>query len=159
MHLKRWLTKYYSLSIVKYSFDTINVILDELNSDDGGLVNWPEIDVNKDAYEEIKSKLKSDKNNVRISTVKTLVDYFGKSPYGWKELDIKGLIGVLWKHAVVRLDLHGKTLSVSNSSDRYEFARGNKLDSISIKLQEKIDDETLNEIKRIVRSVFMKIIL
>lgn len=147
-------TKYYSLSKVKYSYDTINSILDELNSDEGGLGNWPEIDANKDAYEEIKSKLKSDKNNSRISTVKTLVDYFGKAPYGWKELDIKGLIGVLWKHGIVRLDLHGKTLSVSNSSDKYEFVRGNKIDSISIKLQEKIDDETLNEIKRIVRSVF-----
>ena len=147
-------TKYYSLGKVKYLFDTINSILDELSSDEGALVDWPTMDANKDAYEEIKSKLKTDKSNSRSSTVKSLIDYFGKAPYGWKELDVKGLIGVLWKHNAIKLDIHGKVLSITNTSDKYEFARGNKVDSISIKLQEKIDEETLNEVKKIVKSIF-----
>lgn len=147
-------SKYYSLGKVKYSFDTINAIMDELNSEDGDLVDWPTMDANKDAYEEIKSKLKTDKSNSRITTVKSLVDYFGKAPYGWKEYDVKGLIGVLWKHHVVKLDIHGKNLSITSTTDKYEFARGNKTDSISVKLQEKIAEETLNEVKKIAKAVF-----
>jgi len=147
-------TKYYSLGKVKYSFETINAIMDELNAEDGEIVDWPAMDANKDAYEEIKSKLKTDKTNSRISTVKSLLDYFGKSPYGWKEYDLKGLIGVLWKHSLVKLDIHGKALSISNTTDKYEFVRGNKTDSIAIKLHESTPEETLNEVKRIARAIF-----
>ena len=146
-------SKYYALSKVKTFYDTVNSISDELNAADG-LIEWPNGDLNVEAYEEIKSKLKNDKNNARTSTVKSLVDYFTKAPYGWKENDIKGLIGVLWKHSVVQLDSHGKSLSISSASDKYEFSRGNKSDSLSIKLQEKIDDATLNEVKRIIKNVF-----
>jgi hypothetical protein len=147
-------SKYYSFGKVKFSFDTINAIMDELNAAEGGLGDWPNMDANKDAYEEIKTKLKTDKNNSRISTVKTLIDYFGKAPYGWKDLDIRGLIGVMWKHHAIKLDIHGKSLSISNSSDKNEFARGNKADSISVKLQEKIDEQILNDVRKIIKSVF-----
>jgi hypothetical protein len=147
-------SKYYSFGKVKFSFDTINAIMDELNAAEGGLGDWPNMDANKDAYEEIKTKLKTDKNNSRISTVKTLIDYFGKAPYGWKDLDIRGLIGVMWKHHAIKLDIHGKSLSISNSSDKHEFARGNKADSISVKLQEKIDEQVLNDVRKTVKTVF-----
>lgn len=147
-------SKYYSFGKVKYSFDTLNAIMDELNADEGGLGDWPNMDANKDAYDEIKSKLKTDKSNSRFSTVKTLVDYFGKAPYGWKELDIKGIIGVMWKNHAIKLDIHGKSLSISNSTDKYEFVKGNKTDSISVKLQEKIDEEILNEARKIIITTF-----
>lgn len=146
--------KYYSLGKMGYSYDTINAVFDELNTELGYIGDWPNEDANKEVYEEIKSKLKSDKQVSRISTVKSLVEYFSKSPYGWKDLDIKGCIAVLWKHAVIALDLHGKSLSVSNSNDKWEFVKGNKIDSISIKLQEKIDEETLDKVRRAVKSIF-----
>jgi hypothetical protein len=146
--------KYYNLGKIAYNYDTINAITDELNSDLGALEDWPNQDANNHAYEEIKSKLKTDKQVSRISTIKTLVDYFVKSPYGWKELDIKGCIASLWKHGVVSLDLHGKDLSTSSPSDIYEFTRGNKTESLSVKLQEKIDEEVLDQIRRAVKSIF-----
>lgn len=146
--------KYYSLSKMGYSFDTINAIFDELNTESGLVGNWPNEDANKEAYEEIKTKLKSDKQVSRITTVKTLTDYFSKSPYGWRELDIKGCLAVLWKHGVVALDLHGKSLSVSNANDKWEFAKGNKTDSLSVKLQEKIDEETLDKVRRAIKAIF-----
>ena len=146
--------KYYSLGKMGYSFDTINAIFDELNTESILVGDWPNEDSNKEAYEEIKIKLKSDKQVSRISTVKTLADYFGKSPYGWRELDIKGCIAVLWKHGVVTLDLHGKALSVSSPNDKWEFAKGNKTDSLSVKLQEKIDEETLDKVRRAIKGIF-----
>ena len=146
--------KYYSLGKMGYSFDTINAIFDELNTESGLVGDWPNDDANKEAYEEIKTKLKSDKQVSRITTVKLLIEYFGKSPYGWRELDIKGCIAILWKHGVVALDLHGKTLSVSNANDKWEFAKGNKTDSLSVKLQEKIDEETLDRVRRAIKGIF-----
>ena len=146
-------SKYYALGKVKSFYETVNSISDALNAADG-LFEWPANDNNVEAYEEIKTKLKNDKSNGRVSTVKSLVDYFTKAPYGWKEYDIKGLIGILWKHSVVQLDSHGKSLSITSANDKYEFSRGNKADSLSIKLQEKVDDATLNEVKRIIKNVF-----
>lgn len=147
-------SKYYAIAKVKHSYDSYQAILDELSSSEGMIKDWPESDTNKEAYEEITSKLKNDKNNSRIPTVKTLIDHFSKSPFGWKELDVKGLIGILWKHNIIKLDIHGKSMSISSNPDRYEFARGNKADSISIKLHEQIDEETLNEVRVIIRRVF-----
>jgi molybdopterin converting factor small subunit len=147
-------SKYHNLGQMGYSFDTISAIIDELNTEPPIIGDWLSNDANKDAYEEIKSKLKSDKQVSRISTVKSLVDYFVKSPYGWKELDIRGCIGVLWKHGLVSLDLHGKSLSISSSSDKYEFSKGNKTESLSVKLQEKIDDELLDQVKRAFKTIF-----
>lgn len=146
--------KYYALGKVKYSFETIKDIMDALDSEVSDLIDWKTTDANKDAYEEIISKLKTDKSNSRISTVKSLLDYFGKAPYGWRELDIKGVTGILWKYNVVKLEIHGKSLSVSNATDKQEFVRGNKTDSISIKLHEKIPEETLNEVRKIAKAVF-----
>lgn len=147
-------SKYYAFNKVKFSFDTLNSIIDELNAPEGGIGDWPSMDANKDAYEEIKTKLKTDKTNSRISTMKSLTDHFGKAPYGWKEIDVKGLIGVMWKHHAIKLDIHGKSLSIANSSDKHELVRGNKADSISVKLQEKIDEEVLNEVRKIIKTVF-----
>lgn len=146
--------KYFSLKKMAYSYDTLNAISDELNNESILFDNWPNEDANKEAYEEIKGKLKTDKQAARITTLKTLTEYFVKAPYGWKELDIKGCIASLWKHSVVSLDLHGKTLTVNNATDKYEFIKGNRSESISIKLLEKIDEETLDKVRRIVRSVF-----
>jgi len=148
-------SKYYSLSKMKQTYDTINSIINELDLDDSGLfADWPNQDSNKEVYEEIRLKLKNDKQISRISTAKSLIDYFSKAPYGWRELDIKACIGVMWKHGVVTLELHGKALSISNTSEKLEFVKGNKIDSIVVKLQEKIDDETLNEVRKIIRTAF-----
>ncbi len=147
-------SKYYSLSKIKYSFDSINAIIDELNKGDELIEDGLSQDANKDAYEDIKSKLKSDKANSRISTVKSLIDYFTKAPFGWKDLDVKGLIAVLWKQGIVKLEIHGKTLSTTSASDKSEFARGNKIDSISVKLHERISEDTLDEVRRIIRKAF-----
>lgn len=147
-------SKYHNLGQMGYSYDTINSIMDELNTEPVSIGDWLNNDANKDAYEEIKSKLKSDKQVSRISTVKSLNDYFIKAPFGWKELDIRGCIGVLWKHGLVSLDLHGKSLSISSSSDKYEFCKGNKTESLSVKLQEKIDDQILDQVRRAFKTIF-----
>jgi hypothetical protein len=146
--------KYYALGKVKYTFDSINSIIDELNAIDGDLMNWPSSDANIEAYKDIESKLKTDKENSRISTVKSLIDHFGKSPYGWREYDVKGIIGVLWKHNKIKLEIHGKSLSIDNQNDKLELAKGNKTDSIAVKLQKSVDEKTLNEVKGIIRRVF-----
>ena len=47
---------------MKYPYDSINTIIDDLNENDG-VIDWPNQDNNKDVYEEIKSKLKRQQNS------------------------------------------------------------------------------------------------
>jgi hypothetical protein len=145
-------TKYYQLGKVVNFYDTAQDISTELEKND--LFGWPNGDGNNEAYDEIKDKLKNDKNFNRISTIKSMVDYFSKSPYGWKELDIRGMIAVLWKYNVIKLDIHGRNLSLNNANDKWEVSRGTKMDQVAASLQEKVSDETLNEIKRILNRIF-----
>ena len=53
-------------------------------------------EANHGAYTEIFEKIKNDKYLLKRVTVKGLVDFFSKKPYGWRDYDILGLIANLY---------------------------------------------------------------
>ena len=146
---------YFKLPLVSYFYQDQRSILTMLN-DNNMTINGDDIsgDANSSAYDEICSKIKDDIGLHRKVTVKSLLDNFTKKPYGWRELDILGMIGVLWKHHKIQILIHDNEVDERNTSFKNDLVRKNNTDTMVIRLQEKIDEQVLYAVKRIMSDVY-----
>ena len=111
-------------------------------------------DDNHAAYDEICDKIKGDLGFHRKVTVKSLLDSFSKKPYGWRDLDIQGMIGVLWKHHKIQIFIHDNEVSENNNGFKNDLVRKNSTDTMVVRIQEKIDEQILYNVKRIMYDVY-----
>lgn len=146
---------YYKLTLVTYFYPDQRTILSRLN-DNNLSVTGDDIssDSNSSAYEEICDSIKDDTGIHRKVTVKSLLDNFSKKPYGWRELDILGMLGVLWKHHKIQIFIHDNEVDEKNSSFKNDLVRKNNTDTMVVRLQEKIDEQILYSVKRIMSDIY-----
>lgn len=146
---------YYKLDLVSCFYSDQKAISEVL--DDGGQSFFAtEItdEANYPAYKEIIEKIKNDKSLGRRITVKGLVEHFSKKPYGWRELDVLGMVANLWKKNVLQIVIHEVVVDDKNRSFKMDFARKNGLDTMILRIQEKIDDAILYKVKRIMQDAY-----
>ena len=147
--------EYYKLGLVQYFYNDQRSILLKLNEGDSGLGDqWMDLDANKGAYAEILEKVKSDKQLGRTVTVKTLLTYFAKKPYGWRDLDILGMVGILWKNQAIQVYLHESLVDTRNAMFKNDLVHKNNPDTMVVRVKEQISEETLYKVKRIMNTVF-----
>ena len=146
---------YYKLPLVSYFYPDQRSILTMLN-DNNMSITGDDVsgDSNHSAYEEICGKLKDDARLHRTVTVKSLLDNFSKKPYGWRELDVLGMIGVLWKHHKIQILIHDNEVDERNTTFKNDLVRKNNTDTMVARLQEKIDEEILYAVKRIMSDTY-----
>ena len=146
---------YFKLPLVSYFYQDQRSILSMLN-DNNMTINGDDLsgDSNFCAYDEITTKVKDDMSLHRKVTVKSLLDHFSKKPYGWRELDIQGMIGVLWKHHKIQILIHDHEVNERNTSFKNDLIRKNNTDTMVIRLQEKIDEQVLYAVKRIMSDIY-----
>lgn len=147
--------EYYKLGLVSYYYQDQKSILSLLNSKDVDVLGADlSMDSNKGAYDEIIDKIKSDKNLSRTTTVKSLIDSFTKKPYGWRELDVLGMTAVLWKHRKIKISIHENVIDENDSGFKNDLVHKNKIDTMVVRIQEKIDDAILFKVKQIMNNIF-----
>lgn len=147
--------EYYKLELVSYFYQDQKSILSKLNDriPDFAAKDLSD-DVNKGAYDEIIDKIKSDKNISRTTTVKSLIDSFSKKPYGWRELDILGMVATLWKYEQIQISIHENVIDENDSGFKTDLVHKNKIDTMVVRLKEKINDEVLFEVKQIMNNIY-----
>ena len=146
-------SKYYKLGYVQEFYntnDSINVMLNDVRE---GFDVFDQ-EKNYTAYKEILEKIKDLKEMNRGRSVKQLIDIFAKAPYGWREIDVRGMIGYLLKLNKVKISIHNNVVALNNQNFKYKFSKGENLDTMVVSIQEKTDDEILNEVKRIMKDAF-----
>lgn len=146
-------SKYYKLSYVKVSYnsnESINIMLNDIRTS----MDTFEQEANYNAYKEILERLKENKKYHRRTSVKELTDIFSKPPYGWKELDVRGMIGYLLKVNQIKISIHDEVVALNDQNFKYKFSRGDSLDKMVVYIQEKIDDQILYEVKRIMNDAY-----
>ncbi|PKK90022.1 MAG: BREX system P-loop protein BrxC [Candidatus Wallbacteria bacterium HGW-Wallbacteria-1] len=79
-----------------------------LNKDDLTLFNEAETGQNKEAWREIMDHVQVQAHRMMAITVKTLQDKFMKSPYGWAEMDLGGLLASLFAQGRLRFKYNGE---------------------------------------------------
>lgn len=147
--------EYYKLGLVSYFYQDQRSILSMLNQSEGGIVNDSGAgDANKGAYDEIYFKIDNDKALSKTVTVKSLVDYFGKKPYGWRDLDILGMIGQLWKYHTLEIFIHENLVDERNGSFKNDFVRKNNIDTMVIRRKVEIDPALVYNVKRLMNEIY-----
>lgn len=111
-------------------------------------------DSNKAAYDEILEKVRDDKSVYRNTTVKSLLEYFSKKPYGWRDLDILGMVARLWKYQSLIISIHDHVVDDNNTGFKNDLARKNNVDTMVVRPKEIIDEKILYQVKRIMNDVY-----
>ncbi len=146
---------YFKLPLVSYFYSDQRSILSMLNDNNLTLMGDDlSGDSNKNAYDEICGKVKDDTALHRKVTVKSLLDFFSKKPYGWRDLDIQGMVGVLWKHHKLQILIHDNEIDERNTSFKNDLVHKTNTDTMVVRLQEKIDEQVLYAVKRIMNDVY-----
>jgi hypothetical protein len=87
-------------------------------------------------------------------TVRTLLDYFGKCPYGWKELDTLGILLTLFKRQEVRLEFSAQAIQNGDVKVVDYVSKRDYNDRVVVKVRVKVTQELINNAKDLARDVF-----
>lgn len=146
---------YYKLGLVSYFYNDQRAVSEVLEENAGSLLgNDISKEANYAAYTEVFDKVKNDKLLGRRITVKGLVDYFSKKPYGWREIDVLGMVASLWKRNALQIVIHENIVEDTNRMFKSDFVRKNGLDTMVVRLHEKIDDAILYQIRKIMLETY-----
>ena len=145
---------YFKIGLVSYYYPDQKSIFSLLT--DNNMVFGDELsgDSNKAAYDEILEKVRDDKSVYRNTTVKSLIEHFSKKPYGWRDLDILGMVARLWKYQSLIISIHDHVVDENNTGFKNDLARKNNVDTMVVRPKEIIDEKILYQVKRIMNDVY-----
>ena len=146
--------EYYKLDYVSYFYNDQKSIMDVLTSNQGSLLNDLSSDANHKGYDEIADQIKNDKSLLKNTTVKSLIDRFSKKPFGWRDYDVLGMLATLLKAEAVQVLRHGNPVDIRDYSFRNDFVKQSGTDTMVLRIQEKVSEETLNKVRVIMRDTF-----
>ncbi|MEK5419508.1 BREX system P-loop protein BrxC [Paenibacillus sp. FSL L8-0708] len=86
--------------------------------------------------------------------VKILLDRFKDKPYGWKDLDISGLIAELMKEQRIRLRLTAEYLEPEDGNTVNALTKASEIDRAIVTKRVKVDESLLRVAKNICMQVF-----
>ncbi len=145
---------YFKIGLVNYFYPDQKSIFNLLAESDLVFGDNLSGDSNKAAYDEILEKIQDDKNVYRNTTVKSLLEHFSKKPYGWRDLDILGMIARLWKCQSLIISIHDHVVDESNTGFKNDLARKNNIDTMVVRPKEIIDETVLYQVKRIMNDIY-----
>ncbi|MCR8844363.1 BREX system P-loop protein BrxC [Paenibacillus sp. SC116] len=88
--------------------------------------------------------------------VKVLLDRFKDKPYGWKDLDIAGLIAELMKEQRIRLRLNSEYMGPEDGNAVNALTKASEVDKVIVVKRVIVDESLLKVAKNICRQVFNK---
>lgn len=145
---------YFKIGLVSYYYPDQRSIFNFLSeSNTEANANLSEDD-NNTAYDEILDKIHSDKRLLRNTTIKSLLEHFSKKPYGWRDLDVLGMIARLWKHQSLVISIHDHVVDENNTTFKNDFVRKNNVDAMVVSPKELVDEKILYQVKRIMNDVY-----
>ena len=118
------------------------------------LIDIIDSDANDLALKEVMSKLKDYKDYKKNASLNSIISDFSKKPYGWRENDTRACIAKLLVNDKIRIIRLGEACDIHSASFIGEFTRGQNDDRYLLQIKEKISDNTIYEVKRIMKEAF-----
>ncbi|MGL5125976.1 MAG: BREX system P-loop protein BrxC [Fusobacteriaceae bacterium] len=110
---------------------------------------------NIEALKELINRIILQEKRSIKTTLKDLVDYFSKKPYGWDTFSVNGIIAELWIYKKINLE-ESKVL-IKNSKDAKEYltkSQTKNLERITVTLKEEIDRELITKTNNLLKSLW-----
>ena len=150
---------YNKLNLVKDHIESERDLKLKITSNDTGSLSLEMDDStypNRAAMNEIEQHIELQTQASKQILVKSLYDYFGAVPFGWKTLDIAGMLVDLLKDEKIRLRYNTLYLNTQESQKELMDVFTNNMESAKgiILKREKVDSALISKVRRIARSLF-----
>ena len=111
-------------------------------------------DNNKYALDEIDNHITSNtERNLQI-TMKSILQKFSQAPYGWKELDIQGLVLRLFKSQEIRVIQAGESIAPEDKGVIDLITKREYLERVTLKKRERVKDKYVKVLKDLCTDIF-----
>ena len=111
-------------------------------------------DNNKYALDEIDNHITSNTaRNLQI-TIKSILQKFSQAPYGWKELDIQGLVLRLFKSQEIRVIQGGESIAPEDKGVIDLITKREYLERVTLKKRERVKDKYVKVLKDLCTDIF-----
>ena len=111
-------------------------------------------DNNKYALDEIDNHITSNtERNLQI-TMKSILQKFSQAPYGWKELDIQGLVLRLFKSQEIRVIQGGESIAPEDKGVIDLITKREYLERVTLKKRERVKDKYVKVLKDLCTDIF-----
>ncbi|AZR74754.1 hypothetical protein BBF96_00145 [Anoxybacter fermentans] len=146
---------YNKLNYITHFIESTKDLQDLLMENDMQLKLTDDDDVpNKFALEEVKHYIEINTQRNILITLKSIITLYSKAPYGWRELDIIGLIIKLFKSQEIKLQLGGDYLSTSDKNIIQYMTKRDYIERLIIKKRTKTDKKYINNARDLAREIF-----
>ncbi len=88
------------------------------------------------------------------TTMRAVLEQFGKAPYGWKELDIAGVALTLFRRQTLRFEFGGKSVDASDAAAVDYVTKRDATERLVIKIRVKVPQSQLSNAKELARELF-----
>lgn len=109
---------------------------------------------NKLAVDEIDNYIERNTERNIPMTIKSIVSLYSKAPYGWKDLDIRGIVLRLFKTQEVKLQLGNEYLNISDKELINYLTKRDYQERLIVKKRTKTPVRYINNVKDLAKEVF-----
>lgn len=109
---------------------------------------------NKLAVDEIDGYIERNTERNIPMTIKSIMTLYGKAPYGWKDLDITGIVLRLFKIQEIKLQLGNEYLTTTDKDLINYLTKRDYQDRLIIKKRTKTPAKYINNVKNLAKEVF-----
>ncbi|MGL4874346.1 MAG: BREX system P-loop protein BrxC [Clostridium sp.] len=111
-------------------------------------------DANRLAVNEVKTHIETSTGRNLQITVKSLLQKFSNAPYGWKEIDIQGIIVSLFKKQDIKAILNNEAVKPDSRGIVEYVTKREYLEKTIIKTREKVSSKYIDVLKDLNKDIF-----
>lgn len=136
------------------SFIENNKDLNDILLEDNIQVKVVDDTPNKLAMDEVETYIERNTERNIPMTLKSIVGLYEKPPYGWKDMDIKGIVLRLFNNQELRLELASEYLDIKDRDLINYLTKRDYQDRLVIKKRIKTPLRYINNVKELAKEVF-----